>query len=98
MFGLWLLYAGVGLLVVIAASASADIGADSGDKSPTGWAAKIVGALSGLAFAAAALGLYLAGDPDANAQAALMLKVVGAGLGAIFTIWCWALIVRDLRR
>jgi len=96
--GLWLLYALVGVLLVIALVATADPGlADGGGKSPTGWAAKLTGGLSGLGLGALGLGLFMATDPGADPIWAFRLVVLGAGFGGVLAASCWVSIARDLR-
>lgn len=96
-FGLWLLYMFVGVLAIVAASASADVGAGPDKNSPTKWPAKIVSALSGISFAVAGLGMWLQGDPTANQEIAGQLVMVGWPLGGLLSFSAWILIAQDLR-
>lgn len=95
-FGLWLLYLLVGFILLLALFAGADVGSGPDKDSPTGWAAKIVGALCGLAFAAAGLGMWMVGDPNADPEAANILRTGGFAAAGVLTLLAWVLIARDL--
>ena len=98
MLGLYVLYAAVGLLLLLAALGGGDPGSLNDRHSPTGLAAKAVAAGSGLAYVALGLGLYLFAEPTANPTAAQALTLGGAALGLGLMVYSWKLIARDLRK
>lgn len=94
---LWLLYAFVGFILLLAMLAAGDVGPGPSDDSPTRWPAKIVGALSGIAIVFAGLGGWVRSDPNGNFEFATLALTVGSALGAVLSVACWVLITRDLR-
>lgn len=93
-FGLWLLYAAVGLVLAMGAAPDPP----SNTSSPTRTWTKVVAATSGLLLAAGALGLLLLADPEVARGPAQALAWVGATLGIAATLAAWGMIAADLRR
>ncbi len=95
--GYWLLYAVVGVLVVLMLVAGGgDLGSED-SKSPIRPRTKVVGAVNGIAVGVALLGLYLTRDAAANRTAAAGLLYGGSAAVIVFGVWAWIWIARDLR-
>jgi hypothetical protein len=97
-FGFWLLYATVGLLVMVMAvgGAGGDLGSED-SSSPTRFRTKLVGALSGVWIGLALLGYYLLSAPAGRA-AAIAIFFLGLALAIGFVIWAWIWIADDLKK
>lgn len=95
---LWLLYAVVGVVIlVMAVGGGGDLGLDD-TRSRTRFRTKLVGALSGVAIAVAALGAYLSNDPQAIPTVPRLMVGVGMPAAVALSIWSWVWIADDLRR
>lgn len=95
--GLWLFYATVGVvLVAMAIGTGGDLGSGA-SSSPTRLSTKLLGALSGVAFAVAGLGAYWRFADGARVSLGTALLGAGAGLGALLSVVAMVLIARDLR-
>ena len=98
-FGLWLLYATVGilLLVMIVGGAGGDMDHPTRD-SPTRDRTKVLASASGAMFIVAALGFFLLRDPEAIPTWPRVMLFAGVPAGAILSVWSWVWIGRDLKR
>lgn len=95
--GYWLLYAVVGVLVLLVMYVGGgDLGSED-SKSPIRHNTKVVGAINGLAIGVALVGLYLTLDPTANRAPAAMMLYGGGACAAVFGVWAWVRIARDLK-
>jgi drug/metabolite transporter (DMT)-like permease len=95
--GYWLLYAVVGVLVLLMlAVGGGDLGSEDA-KSPIRQNTKVIGAINGLAIGCALVGLYLTRDPTASRTPAMALLYGGGAAAALFGIWAWVRIAGDLK-
>jgi hypothetical protein len=95
---LWLLYAFVGAAIAVMMIAGGGDMTGDESRSPTRTRTKILGALSGLMLAVAALGWYLTTDPQALQTWPPLMLWIGAPLGALLAVWSWFVIAGDLNR
>jgi len=96
--GYWLLYATVGVLVVLMLLAGGgDLGSED-SRSPIRSRTKVVGALNGMALATMALGIYLRGRAHVDPWWAPALLFGGASAAAVLSVWGWIWIAGDLAR
>jgi hypothetical protein len=94
--GYWLLYAVVGVLIVVMiAAGGGDLGSED-TRSPIRTGTKLIGAINGVALGAALLGAYLTTNARASASAAHSLLYGGTAAVLVFRVWAALRIARDL--
>lgn len=95
--GYWLLYAVVGVLVVIMLFVGGgDLGSED-SKSPIRQNTKVIGAINGLAIGVMLLGLYMTRDPTSNRALASTLFYGGGASALVVGVWTWLRIAGDLK-
>lgn len=94
--GYWLLYATVGVLIIVMLVAGGgDLGSED-SKSPIRQNTKVIGALNGLAIGVTLLGLILTRDAAASRTWAAGLLYGGGACVVVFAVWTWVRIASDL--
>jgi drug/metabolite transporter (DMT)-like permease len=93
--GLWLLYAFVGILMVV----GGDSGGVDEKRSPTRFRTKVVSTASGFLLLVGAVGFYTMQDPSAGApETSRLMTIGGFVLGSVAAFVAWAMIHKDLER
>lgn len=95
-FGLWLLYAVVGIFMLAALSSHGDFSPGDSGSSPTRLRSKLVGGLSGVGLVLGSLGSYLMSDASVGTEASYQLAIVGWLLAGGCTLIAWRMIAQDL--